>query len=72
MRFLKSFGEFWYDFIVGDDWKIAAGVVLALAVLAGALRLDAFGDAGLTVFGGAAVAVAFTVSLLIDVRPKKS
>ena len=22
MRFLKSFGQFWYDFIIGDDWKI--------------------------------------------------
>ena len=29
---LKAFGAFWYDFIVGDDWRIALGVVLALAV----------------------------------------
>ncbi len=26
------FGQFWYDFIVGDDWTIALAVVLALAV----------------------------------------
>jgi hypothetical protein len=31
MRFLRSFLGFWYDFIVGDDWTVAAGVVLALA-----------------------------------------
>jgi hypothetical protein len=32
MRYLKSFLLFWYDFIVGDDWVIAAGVVIALAI----------------------------------------
>ena len=35
MRFVKGFGRFWWDFIVGDDWRIAAGVVVVLA--AGAL-----------------------------------
>jgi hypothetical protein len=30
-RGLRSFALFWWDFIVGDDWRIAAGVVLALA-----------------------------------------
>ena len=31
MRYLRGFGRFLYDFIVGDDWKIAAGVCLMLA-----------------------------------------
>lgn len=31
---LKAFGLFWYDFIIGDDWSVAAGVVIALAVIA--------------------------------------
>ena len=31
---MKAFGRFWYDFIVGDDWTIAVGVVVALAVTA--------------------------------------
>jgi hypothetical protein len=30
MRLLGSFLHFWYDFLVGDDATIAAGVVLAL------------------------------------------
>ena len=30
-RWLRSFGAFWYDFIVGDDWRGAAAVALALA-----------------------------------------
>lgn len=31
---LKAFGVFWYDFIIGDDWRVAVGVVLALAITA--------------------------------------
>jgi uncharacterized membrane protein len=27
---VRSFGAFWYDFIIGDDWQIAAGVALGL------------------------------------------
>ena len=34
MRVLRPFLKFWYDFIVGDDWTVAAGVVLALAATA--------------------------------------
>jgi len=26
---IKAFGEFWYDFIIGDDWTIAVGILLA-------------------------------------------
>lgn len=31
MSAVKRFGLFWYDFVVGDDWIIAAGVVAAIA-----------------------------------------
>jgi hypothetical protein len=34
MKQLKAFGAFWYDFIVGDDWLVAALVVIGLAVTA--------------------------------------
>jgi hypothetical protein len=70
VKFLKSFGAFWYDFIIGDDWKIAVAVVLSLAIVLGAMALDLFGDTGLTIFGGVVVVVAFAISLAIDVRPK--
>jgi hypothetical protein len=29
---LKAFGAFWYDFVVGDDWRVAVFVVAALAI----------------------------------------
>jgi hypothetical protein len=34
MKWLKTFGAFWYDFIVGDDWSIAVGVVAAVGATA--------------------------------------
>ncbi len=33
-RGLRGFGAFWWDFVVGDDWRVAAGVVLALGLTA--------------------------------------
>jgi hypothetical protein len=27
---MKSFALFWWDFVVGDDWRVAAGVILAV------------------------------------------
>ena len=32
---LRAFGAFWYDFIIGDDWRVAAVVVAALAITFG-------------------------------------
>jgi hypothetical protein len=29
---LRAFGAFLYDFVIGDDWWVAAGVALALAL----------------------------------------
>jgi len=34
MTWLAAFGRFLWDFIIGDDWRIAAGVVVALGVTA--------------------------------------
>jgi uncharacterized membrane protein len=32
---LRAFGAFWYDFVIGDDWRVAAAVVVALAATFG-------------------------------------
>jgi hypothetical protein len=29
---IRAFAAFWYDFVVGDDWLIALGVVVSLAL----------------------------------------
>jgi hypothetical protein len=45
MKWLKGFGLFWFDFIIGDDWHVAALVAAGLAVTAiaaHAARADAW------------------------------
>ncbi len=34
MSYVANFFRFWYDFIVGDDWSVALGVVVALVITA--------------------------------------
>jgi hypothetical protein len=34
VRYLASFLAFWKDLLIGDDWTVAAGVVVALAATA--------------------------------------
>jgi hypothetical protein len=34
MKQIKAFGAFWYDFIIGDDWHVAALVAAGLALTA--------------------------------------
>jgi hypothetical protein len=38
---IKAIGAFLYDFVIGDDWLIAAGVAVALAVTYGISRTSA-------------------------------
>jgi hypothetical protein len=35
---IRVFGAFWYDFIIGDDWRVAVGVAAALAITYGLSR----------------------------------
>jgi hypothetical protein len=32
---VRGFGAFWYEFVIGDDWRVAAGVVVGLLVTYG-------------------------------------
>ncbi|HEY8647288.1 MAG TPA: hypothetical protein VIL77_15565 [Gaiellaceae bacterium] len=34
MSHIVAFGRFWWDFVVGDDWVAAAGVIAGLALTA--------------------------------------
>ncbi len=34
MRHVRAFALFWWDFIVGDDYRLAVGVVISLALTA--------------------------------------
>jgi hypothetical protein len=34
MSYVRRFVGFWWDFVVGDDWRVAAGIALALGLTA--------------------------------------
>jgi hypothetical protein len=34
LSWLVGFGRFWYHFIIGDDWTVAAALVVGLALTA--------------------------------------
>jgi hypothetical protein len=61
MKYITGFFRFWYDFLIGDSWKIALGVVLVIIatrwVIAASPNLagvaePVFFAALLAVFGG--------------------
>jgi hypothetical protein len=61
MRFVRRFARFWWDFVVGDDWRIAAGVVVVLAGGALLVARTSVPDgvvAAITALGIVAVAIA--------------
>ena len=68
MRFAKGFARFWWDFIVGDDWRIAAGVVLVLA--AGALLVAETGvpDWLVAVLAAAGIVLVALASIVVAAR----
>jgi hypothetical protein len=57
---IRAFGAFWYDFIIGDDWLVALGVTLALAITYAANRLT-----GAPVWWIAVVAVTILLPLSV-------
>jgi len=71
MRFLVSFLRFWYDFIVGDAWGIAAGVVAVLGIGAGLLRTDGVDRAFIPLVVALGVGLVLGGSLLAEVRRRR-
>ncbi|MET7332224.1 hypothetical protein [Nonomuraea sp. NPDC005650] len=70
MGFIRGFGQFWYDLIVGDDWKIAVAVVVTLALGTVALLAFAVPSTVLTPVLGVCLMAAFAIALRIDVRDR--
>jgi len=67
MSLLRGVYRFLYDFIVGDDWKVAAGVVVSLAI--GLILLRAgLPSSRVIVITAALVVALFVVALVVDVR----
>jgi hypothetical protein len=70
MGFIRGFGQFWYDFLIGDDWKIAAAVVTTLAIGAVLLLGLTPPERVFTPVLGVGLMAAFVIALGIDTRKK--
>jgi uncharacterized membrane protein YesL len=70
MGFIRGFGQFWYDLIIGDDWKIAVAVTVTLALGTVALLALAVPAPVLTPVLGVCLMAAFAIALRIDVRDR--
>ncbi len=68
MALLKGFCRFWYDFLVGDDWTIACGVVVVLAAGAVVVRLVDVDIHVMTAVLALVIMGLFAVSLLREAR----
>jgi len=40
VRYVAGFGRFWWNFVVGDDWTAAAGIVIAIGATAALAASD--------------------------------
>jgi hypothetical protein len=62
VAFLRSFLAFWYDFVVGDDWVVAVGVI-GLLLVSGVLA-----HAGVTPAAWVILPVGVLAVLVLSVR----
>ncbi|MGC8633255.1 MAG: hypothetical protein ACP5VP_01075 [Candidatus Limnocylindrales bacterium] len=69
MRYLRAFGAFWYDFLVGDRPELFVGPILALVLawLAVVARVPA-AAAGILLF--VCVLAVGSLSLYLTARPR--
>ncbi|MYT32612.1 MULTISPECIES: hypothetical protein [unclassified Streptomyces] len=64
----RAFARFWYAFLIGDDWKIAASVVAALLIGLAVLLAGAVSGGALAALLGVLLMTGFAGALLLDVR----
>lgn len=68
MTLLRGFARFWYDFVIGDDWKIAAAVAAVLLAGAAVVAAAVLPERAAAALIAAGLLGAFTAALAIDVR----
>jgi len=68
VAFIRGFGRFWYDFVIGDDWKVAAAIAVVLALGAVLATSGALAETWVVVLTAVGIGAAFMTSLVIDVR----
>lgn len=70
MRIVRGVGRFLFDFVVGDDWRIAVGVLAALAIGWVLLVAGAPVAAGVVVTA-LLIGAGFTVTMLREAQGRR-
>jgi hypothetical protein len=65
---IRGFFRFWYDFIVGDCWQIAAGVVAVLVASIFMVRAQVLPYTSMPFILAAAIMLLVVLSTLIELR----
>jgi len=68
MQLVRAFGRFWYDFIVGDDWRIALGVTVVLAAGALLVASNDVSDALVATLVAVGIVTVATASIVAGTR----
>ena len=68
MSFVTGFFRFWYDFVVGDAWDIAAGIVVVIVIGALIAKADLLTEQELTLLVGAGIVAVVGSSLFFEAR----
>ena len=72
MGFITGFFRFWYDFIVGDAWEIAAGIVVVLALGALLLSTGAIAASVVPLLVGACIVLVVAGSIWTEARRRSA
>jgi hypothetical protein len=59
-----GFGRFWWDFIIGDDWKIAAGIAAVLTAAALLVAETDLSDTAISLLAGVGIVIVVSLSLV--------
>jgi hypothetical protein len=63
MTWLRRFGAFWYDFLVGDRWELFLGPIVLLGIVAALVSAGVPGVlAGAVLFVGVVVVAAGSIA----------
>ena len=68
MSVIIGFFGFWYDFIVGDAWEIALGVIIVLTLGAALLRTNSVDQEIVPLLVAAGIWAIVAGSILVEAR----
>lgn len=64
MRVVVGFSRFWWNFIIGEDWRIAAGVAAVLAIGGLIVACTRIPDIAVALIVGAGILAVVTTSIV--------